>query len=141
MTGDTKRWDAAAQRDLCIAVFLATQEGRITYNWAKAHTIMSERGYTFTREAISQHFTKVILKDYKSRVGSSSGPSTPKTPKTSKKPRDGGSNKRKTPTKSVEDEYDDDYTRYKRERMDVKGEDDVPGEDDVEIKKEERYHD
>ncbi|PHH65165.1 hypothetical protein CDD81_3296 [Ophiocordyceps australis] len=135
MTGELKRWDAAAQRDLCIAVFLATQDGRITYNWGKTHAIMSERGYTFTKDAISQHFTKIILKDYKNRLGpSSSGPSTPKTPKTPKKPRAPGSNKRKTPGKSTEDQDDDDldlFAPYKKEKKSMKDED-LPG-----IKKEE----
>ncbi|KAM4059915.1 hypothetical protein HRG_002466 [Hirsutella rhossiliensis] len=75
-----KKWDATAERDLCIAVIMASQEGRVTYNWPKTHAIMDSIGHAFTKDAMSQHFTKRILKDFKTRHGDiiGSAPSTPK---------------------------------------------------------------
>lgn len=53
MGGPEKRWDSNTERDLCIAVFMATQTGRVSYNWAKTHEIMQSMGHTFTKDAIS----------------------------------------------------------------------------------------
>ncbi|PHH70003.1 hypothetical protein CDD80_6319 [Ophiocordyceps camponoti-rufipedis] len=77
MAPGEKKWDAAAERDLCIALFYAANEGgRVTTNWPVVSTIMERLGYTFTKEALSQHWSKTILKDFKVRVGD-----LPETPK------------------------------------------------------------
>ncbi|KAJ6441955.1 C-myc promoter-binding protein [Purpureocillium lavendulum] len=80
-----KKWDAAAERDLCVAIIMGNQEGRTNYNWPKVHAFLTQLGYKFTKDAISQHFTKVVMKDFKQRHGdepSKSGASTPKKPGT-----------------------------------------------------------
>lgn len=54
MPGGDKKWDVAAERDLCVAVILGNQEtDRARYNWPKVHAFMDGLGYGFTRDAIS----------------------------------------------------------------------------------------
>ncbi|RGP64146.1 hypothetical protein FSPOR_8164 [Fusarium sporotrichioides] len=105
-----KKWDANAERDLCVAIIMGAQDGeRMRYNWPKVHSSMESLGYSFTKEAISQHFSKSIMRDFKGRhedasAGNSPAPAT--TPTSKKTPR-----KRATPAKGrkkkVEVEDDD----------------------------------
>ncbi|KAF7542870.1 hypothetical protein G7Z17_g11207 [Cylindrodendrum hubeiense] len=84
MPGNEKRWHANAERDLCLAIILGNQEtDRARHNWPKVHSIMNDLDYTFTQDAISQHFTKTVMRDFKVRHGKSGTKSTPTS--TSKK--------------------------------------------------------
>lgn len=53
MGAGDKKWDSIAERDLCMAVIMASHEGRVTYNWAKTHAIMESIGHAFTKDAMS----------------------------------------------------------------------------------------
>lgn len=95
-----KKWDANAERDLCVALVLGAQDSdRMRYNWPNVHGIMEKLGYKFSKDAISyvffsflnisklkipiyhrQHFTKVMVRDFKARHGD-----IPMTPSSSKK--------------------------------------------------------
>lgn len=49
-----KKWDANAERDLCVAIIMGAQDGeRMRYNWPKVHSSMEALGYGFTKDAIS----------------------------------------------------------------------------------------
>ncbi|PFH60021.1 hypothetical protein XA68_11542 [Ophiocordyceps unilateralis] len=98
MGNGEKKWDATAERDLCTALMMSAQEGgRSNANWSKVCIMMESLGHGFTKEAMSQHYSKVILKDFKSRTGHLSLPETPKsTPK-----------KRKAKTVLAADDDDD----------------------------------
>ncbi|PWI73984.1 hypothetical protein PCL_09260 [Purpureocillium lilacinum] len=101
MAAGDKKWDAAAERDLCVAIIMGNQEGRTNYNWPKVHAFLTKLGYKFTKDAISQHFTKVVMKDFKTRHGDDpikSGASTPKKPSTPRRAAASTPSKRKTPT-------------------------------------------
>ncbi|KAF4441927.1 hypothetical protein F53441_11887 [Fusarium austroafricanum] len=90
-----KKWDANAERDLCVAIIMGAQDGeRMRYNWPKVHASMDALGYSFTKDAISQHFSKSIMRDFKTRHGETSTSASP-TPTSKKTPR-----KRATPSKS-----------------------------------------
>ncbi|KAF7559718.1 hypothetical protein G7046_g4428 [Stylonectria norvegica] len=70
MPGPEKKWDIVAERDLCVAIILGNQDGdRARHNWPNVHNVMDKLGYHFTKDAISQHYTKVIMKDFKGRHG------------------------------------------------------------------------
>lgn len=47
-----KKWDMAAERDLSVAIILANNEGKPSYNWPKVYAIMESIGYSFTKDAI-----------------------------------------------------------------------------------------
>ncbi|EKJ78824.1 hypothetical protein NXS19_010105 [Fusarium pseudograminearum] len=105
-----KKWDANAERDLCVAIIMGAQDGeRMRYNWPKVHSSMESLGYSFTKDAISQHFSKSIMRDFKGRHGEVSAGNSPapaSTPTPKKTPR-----KRATPAKGrkkkVESEDED----------------------------------
>lgn len=49
-----KKWDANAERDLCVAIIMGSADGdRLRYNWPKVHSSMEALGYSFTKDAIS----------------------------------------------------------------------------------------
>lgn len=50
-----KKWEAAAELDLCMAVIL-TGGSTTSYKWPEIHTIMCQLGHTFTKDAISYVF-------------------------------------------------------------------------------------
>ncbi len=52
MAAGDKKWDAAAERDLCVAIIMGNQEGRTNYNWPKVHAFLTKLGYKFTKDAI-----------------------------------------------------------------------------------------
>ncbi|KAJ3516385.1 hypothetical protein NM208_g14851 [Fusarium decemcellulare] len=57
---------------------MGAQEGeRMRYNWPKVHSAMDALGYSFTKDAISQHFSKSIMRDFKNRHGDSSNGDSP----------------------------------------------------------------
>ncbi|KAH0494337.1 hypothetical protein TgHK011_000959 [Trichoderma gracile] len=64
MAPQEKKWTDAAERDLCVAIIYGNP-GR--YDWPRITTIMEGLGYTFTKDAMSQHLSKTILKDFKAR--------------------------------------------------------------------------
>lgn len=54
MPGNEKKWDIAAERDLCVAVIAGNQDTeRPRHNWPKIHNFMDKLGYGFSKEAIS----------------------------------------------------------------------------------------
>ncbi|EEY19089.1 predicted protein [Verticillium alfalfae VaMs.102] len=53
-------------------------------NWPKVKDIMDQLGYTFTKSAMEQRWTKKILKDWRARVGPDS--TTDESPPTSATP-------------------------------------------------------
>ncbi|KAG6018528.1 hypothetical protein E4U41_003804 [Claviceps citrina] len=68
----SKKWEVAAELDLCMAVIL-TGGSTTSYKWPEIHAIMCQLGYDFTKDAISQHFTKSILRGFKARHGFGAG--------------------------------------------------------------------
>ncbi|KAG5979201.1 hypothetical protein E4U55_005447 [Claviceps digitariae] len=68
----SKKWEITAELDLCMAVIL-TGGSTSTYKWPEIHTIMCQLGHDFTKDAISQHFTKCILRGFKARHGLGAG--------------------------------------------------------------------
>ncbi|KAF5585270.1 hypothetical protein FPANT_7545 [Fusarium pseudoanthophilum] len=107
MPPSEKKWDANAERDLCVAVIMGAQDGeRMRFNWPKVHASMAALGYSFTKDAISQHFSKSIMRDFKGRHGDPANSTPTATPKKAATRR-----KRATPSKKkIEnlDEEDDD---------------------------------
>ncbi|KAL7766205.1 hypothetical protein ACKLNR_004121 [Fusarium oxysporum f. sp. zingiberi] len=107
MPPSEKKWDANAERDLCVAVIMGAQDGeRMRFNWPKVHASMATLGYSFTKDAISQHFSKSIMRDFKGRHGDPSTSTPTATPKKGTTRR-----KRSTPAKKkieILDEEDDD---------------------------------
>ncbi|KAJ4262666.1 hypothetical protein NW757_000918 [Fusarium falciforme] len=107
-----KKWDANAERDLCVAVIMGAQDGdRMRYNWPKVHSAMEALGYSFTKDAISQHFSKSIMRDFKARHGETTNGSASTPNSVPKK----ASRKRATPAKgrkkkAASEEDDDDET-------------------------------
>ncbi|OAQ72906.1 hypothetical protein VFPPC_15215 [Pochonia chlamydosporia 170] len=62
----SKKWDTSHELDLCMAVIL-TGGSTTSYKWPEIHEIMCHLGHNYTKDAISQHFTKVILRGFKKR--------------------------------------------------------------------------
>ncbi|KAF4502850.1 hypothetical protein FAGAP_898 [Fusarium agapanthi] len=107
MPPSEKKWDANAERDLCVAVIMGAQDGeRMRFNWPKVHASMAALGYSFTKDAISQHFSKSIMRDFKGRHGDTPASTPTATPKKAATRR-----KRSTPAKKkiemLDDEDDD----------------------------------
>ncbi|KAM0427327.1 hypothetical protein ACHAPT_007762 [Fusarium lateritium] len=104
-----KKWDANAERDLCVAVIMGAQEGdRMRYNWPKVHSAMEALGYSFTKDAISQHFSKSIMRDFKSRHGEASNGNTPTPSSAPKKVRKRAAPAKGRKKKAVSEDDDDD---------------------------------
>ncbi|KAF4987319.1 hypothetical protein FGRMN_10444 [Fusarium graminum] len=103
-----KKWDSNAERDLCVAIITGAADGeRMRYNWPKVHNSMEALGYSFTKDAISQHFSKSIMRDFKTRHGAvpSSDSPTPTPKKTTTRKR--ATPRKKKVTSDGEDEEDD----------------------------------
>ncbi|KAH7015276.1 hypothetical protein EDB80DRAFT_707522 [Ilyonectria destructans] len=97
MPGNEKRWHANAERDLCLAIILGNQEtDRARHNWPKVHAIMNDLNYHFTQDAISQHFTKTVMRDFKARHGKAESQGTPAST-----PKKATPQKRRTPAKQA----------------------------------------
>ncbi|KAL6871148.1 hypothetical protein J3F83DRAFT_772870 [Trichoderma novae-zelandiae] len=77
MAPQEKKWTDAAERDLCVAIIYGNQ-GR--HDWPRITGIMDGLGYTFTKDAMSQHFTKTILKEFKGRCSEDVVAATEATP-------------------------------------------------------------
>ncbi|KAH7157066.1 hypothetical protein EDB81DRAFT_945425 [Dactylonectria macrodidyma] len=113
MPGNEKRWHANAERDLCLAIILGNQETeRPRHNWPRVHAILNDLGYSFTQDAISQHFTKTVMRDFKIRHGKGAGQDPGSATST---PQKATPQKRRTPSKRAkskamvnEDGKDDD---------------------------------
>ncbi|KAL6809039.1 hypothetical protein GGI42DRAFT_350524 [Trichoderma sp. SZMC 28013] len=109
-----KKWDDSAERDLCVAIIMGNQDGTKTrYNWPRVEEIMNGLGHTFTKDAMSQHFSKTILKEFRARHPESDTTATP--PASATKP--------KTPRKSA-------TPSKKRTKKGAKGQDAEDQEDD-----------
>ncbi|KKP07421.1 hypothetical protein THAR02_00483 [Trichoderma harzianum] len=109
-----KKWDDSAERDLCVAIIQANQDGtKKTYNWPRVEEIMIRLGHTFTKDAMSQHFSKTILKEFRARHPEGDTTATP--PASATKP--------KTPRKSA-------TPSKKRTKKAAKGQDTEDQEDD-----------
>lgn len=52
MPGFTKKWDLAADLDLCLAI-IHTGGATSSYKWPEVHEIMTSLGHDFTKDAIS----------------------------------------------------------------------------------------
>ncbi|KOS20517.1 hypothetical protein ESCO_005412 [Escovopsis weberi] len=89
------KWNPKAELDLCAAILLGNQDGeRVRPNWAKVSSIMEDLGYEFSKDAMAQHLSKHIMRDFKARcelASSSSGAESaanaagpPETPKADK---------------------------------------------------------
>ncbi|PNY28835.1 Uncharacterized protein TCAP_01244 [Tolypocladium capitatum] len=111
MPAGDKKWDMAAERDLSVAIILANNEGKPSYNWPRVYSIMESIGYRFTKDAISQHFTKVVMKDFKARNGDVTKKGSPAA-STPKKGNNTPTKRKVTPGKSTKfvhlDEGEDD---------------------------------
>ncbi|KAG8160466.1 hypothetical protein KVR01_010002 [Diaporthe batatas] len=89
-----KKWDDASQKDLLFAMLMSTGDGSGTIkpDWKEVEKMMNGWGYTFTIGAMSQHWSKTILKAFKERHPDNSGdggntnagPTIAKTPASSK---------------------------------------------------------
>ncbi|KAJ4409964.1 hypothetical protein N0V82_009366 [Gnomoniopsis sp. IMI 355080] len=94
----TTKWDDAAVKDLTMAVLMSANNGdlNISANWDKVTETMASWGYNFSKSAMSQHWSKKIVKQFKERhsnvKGSDNGTASPKTPAKTASPR-----KRATP--------------------------------------------
>ncbi|KAJ4859083.1 hypothetical protein T069G_07350 [Trichoderma breve] len=109
-----KKWDDSAERDLCVAIIYANQDGaKKSYNWPRVEEIMTSLGHTFTKDAMSQHFSKTILKEFRARHPEGDTTATP--PASATKP--------KTPRKSA-------TPSKKRTKKVAKGQDTEDQEDD-----------
>ncbi|KID98620.1 hypothetical protein MAJ_05276, partial [Metarhizium majus ARSEF 297] len=80
----SKKWEITAELDLCMAViFTGGSVG--SYKWPEIHELMVKFGHDFTKDAISQHFTKSILKSFKDRHGLPAGKLESMTPTKTKR--------------------------------------------------------
>ncbi|KAH7154984.1 hypothetical protein B0J13DRAFT_672094 [Dactylonectria estremocensis] len=128
MPGNEKRWHANAERDLCLAIILGNQETeRPRHNWPKVHAILNDLGYTFTQDAISQHFTKTVMRDFKIRHGKgvSQGPSSSTSTPQKPTPKKRGTPARQAKSKAIADEEDDDDAVVETPSKKIKREIDV----------------
>ncbi|KAM3529258.1 hypothetical protein MY4038_005507 [Beauveria bassiana] len=68
-TGAVKRWDGNAERDLCLAIIMggSTDGDKFRPDWNTTHSAMTALGYDFTKDAMSQRWSKTIMKEFKSR--------------------------------------------------------------------------
>ncbi|KAL7963596.1 hypothetical protein V8C34DRAFT_300102 [Trichoderma compactum] len=109
-----KKWDDSAERDLCLAIIMGNQDGtKPRYNWPRVEEIMTSLGHTFTKDAMTQHFSKTILKEFRARHPEGDTTATP--PASATKP--------KTPRKSA-------TPSKKRTKKGAKGQDAQDQEDD-----------
>uniref|UniRef100_A0A8H7TS94 Myb-like domain-containing protein n=1 Tax=Bionectria ochroleuca TaxID=29856 RepID=A0A8H7TS94_BIOOC len=123
MPGAEKKWGPLEERDLAMAVILTQHGERPKYDWVRIQEMMEAWGYTFSRDAITQRWSKKIMKDFKERHGADaakSGPSvsaasTPQKPKVVKDEDDSDSEKKVKPVsakkRKLAKESDDDSDR------------------------------
>ncbi|KAM0247367.1 hypothetical protein ACHAQJ_009875 [Trichoderma viride] len=98
MAPQDKKWDDSAERDLCVALILGNQEtGKSRLNWPRTAEIMDGLGYSFTKDAMSQHFTKTIMKEFNARHNSTATTDSP--PLSARKPKAAGKKAATTPSK------------------------------------------
>ncbi|KAL7937482.1 hypothetical protein V8C35DRAFT_331231 [Trichoderma chlorosporum] len=127
-----KKWDDTAERDLCVAMIQASQDGtKVRYNWPKVEDIMNGLGYSFTRDAMSQHYTKTIMKEFNARnpkdesadtpPPSATKPKTPRKTATPSKKRTKKGAKGQAP--EADDQQDDDVDMDESPTKKVKKED------------------
>ncbi|KAL7912789.1 hypothetical protein GGI35DRAFT_476621 [Trichoderma velutinum] len=116
MAPQEKKWDDSAERDLCVAIIQGNQDGKRSYNWPRVEEIMTGLGHSFTKDAMSQHFTKTILKDFRARHPEGDTTATPPAsttkPKATRKAATPSKKRTKKGTKGqvpdAEDQEDDD---------------------------------
>ncbi|KAK4070090.1 uncharacterized protein Triagg1_6511 [Trichoderma aggressivum f. europaeum] len=110
-----KKWDDSAERDLCVAIIMGSQDGtKRSYNWPRVEEIMTSLGHAFTKDAMSQHFSKTILKEFRARhpegditatpPASATKPKTPRKSATPSKKRTKKAAKGQVPDEDQEDD-------------------------------------
>ncbi|KAK1245313.1 hypothetical protein MKX08_004942 [Trichoderma sp. CBMAI-0020] len=81
MAPQEKKWDDAAERDLCISmIYCNTESGKVRQNWPRIEEVMKGLGYAFTKDAMSQHYSKTIMKEFKARHPDITATSLTETP-------------------------------------------------------------
>ncbi|KAF3765959.1 hypothetical protein M406DRAFT_351250 [Cryphonectria parasitica EP155] len=107
------KWTDAAIKDLTFAILMSTNSGGINVNanWDKVTETMNAWGYNFTKSAMSQHWTKRVLKEFRERhPDTGSAQNTPKkpprTPGKQRPPKTPGSSARGK-KRAAEDDKDD----------------------------------
>ncbi|KAM0486092.1 hypothetical protein ACHAPX_000794 [Trichoderma viride] len=81
MAPQEKKWDDSAERDLCMSmIYCNTESGKVRQNWPRIEEVMRGLGYTFTKDAMSQHYSKTIMKDFKTRHPDITATSLTETP-------------------------------------------------------------
>ncbi|KAG6004113.1 hypothetical protein E4U21_001384 [Claviceps maximensis] len=63
----SKKWEMTAELDLCMAIII-TGGSTAASKWLDIHTVMRQLGYDFTKDALSQHYTKKILRAFRPRL-------------------------------------------------------------------------
>ncbi|KUI73839.1 hypothetical protein VM1G_09262 [Cytospora mali] len=118
------KWNDSSVKDLTFAVLMSANDGSVNVkaNWDKVELFMKAWGYDFTKGAMSQQWTKKVLKEFRQRHpdaaghgdGNSSAPATPASksgcsrgPRTPKTPAS-GKGKVKGKKRAVDDDDDDD---------------------------------
>ncbi|KPM37197.1 hypothetical protein AK830_g9353 [Neonectria ditissima] len=128
MPAPDKKWSPNAERDLCLAIILGGQEGeRTRHNWPKVYDLMTNLGYSFTKDAISQHFTKTVMREFKARhgtvsLGSSPAPTSKKASTPRKRATPGSHSKSKVKIDLNNEEAEDDDEVYETPSKKVKRE-------------------
>ncbi|ROW12941.1 hypothetical protein VPNG_04731 [Cytospora leucostoma] len=74
------KWDDASVKDLTFAVLMSANDGYIKPNWEKVEELMKDWGHDFTKSAMSQHWSKKVLKEFRQRHPDGDGASSPATP-------------------------------------------------------------
>ncbi|KAL6910392.1 hypothetical protein GGI43DRAFT_378368 [Trichoderma evansii] len=100
MAPQDKKWDDAAERDLCMAMIFCNNEAKVRHNWPRIEEVMKNMGYSFTKDAMSQHYSKTIMKDFRARHPSLTTTSAESSPLSTRKPKAAaGKSATSTPTK------------------------------------------
>ncbi|KAL7821430.1 hypothetical protein V8C44DRAFT_362914 [Trichoderma aethiopicum] len=150
MAPQEKKWTDAAERDLCVSIIYSHQS---RYDWSRVTTIMEGLGYTFTKDAMTQHLSKSILRAFKDRCSDeviAAAEATPPASATKPKatPRKGTASTPRKRTKNGvkgpagdnnnnDDEVDDEMALDATPTKKLKKEDKVKKEEKEKVKKEE----
>ncbi|KAL6891524.1 hypothetical protein HDV57DRAFT_513906 [Trichoderma longibrachiatum] len=152
MAPQEKKWTDAAERDLCVSIIYSHQS---RYDWSRVTTIMEGLGYTFTKDAMTQHLSKSILRAFKDRctdeviaAAEATPPASATKPKAT--PRKGAASTPRKRTKNGvkgqaaadagdnnNDEVDDEMALDATPTKKLKKEDKVKKEEKEKVKKEE----
>ncbi|ROW06422.1 hypothetical protein VMCG_04429 [Cytospora schulzeri] len=82
----SSKWNDTSVKDLTFAVIMSSNDGNVNIkaNWDRVEQLMQNWGYDFTKGAMSQQWTKKILKEFRQRhpdtAGNGDNSSAPATP-------------------------------------------------------------